>query len=30
VVFGHACQRKLIDVHMAGEIVERVGETIDG
>jgi hypothetical protein len=30
VIFGHTRQRELIDVHVTGEIVERVRETVDG
>ena len=30
MVLGEACQRELVDVHVAGEIVERMRETIDG
>ena len=30
VVFGPARQRELIDVHMAGEVVQSIGQAIDG
>src|SRR6185437_6112602 len=30
MILRHARQRELIDVHVAGEIVERIGETVDG
>jgi hypothetical protein len=30
VIVSHAGQRELIDIHMTGEIVERVGQPIDG
>ena len=30
MILGKARQRELVDVHMAGEIVERVRQTIDG
>ncbi|MEH2534189.1 hypothetical protein V1277_006515 [Bradyrhizobium sp. AZCC 1588] len=29
VILGHARQRELVDVHVAGEIVERMREAID-
>ncbi|MBT1512702.1 hypothetical protein KIP88_19555 [Bradyrhizobium sp. SRL28] len=30
MILGHARQRKLVDIHMAGEIVERVRQAVDG
>jgi hypothetical protein len=30
VIFGHARQRELINVHVTGEIVELARETVDG
>src|SRR5690349_8194197 len=30
VVLAHACQRELVEVHVAGEIVERMREAVDG
>src|ERR1700677_3146191 len=30
VILGQARQRELVDVHVAGEVVERMRQTIDG
>jgi hypothetical protein len=30
VVLGQACQRKLVDIHVAGQIVERMRQPVDG
>lgn len=30
VVPGHARQRELVDIHVAGEVVERIGKPVDG